>query len=188
MFYRLEGQRNGMTHGFRGAAPDLVRGERSAICRSRREGPRTCLHWWFRGFVSSGGPRPFEALPYRRERHLAINAFVSWWAPWPGPRGARSHITAPALRDKTTKPATRETAQPLAPRTVDVGMGTANEVRGPTTNPGNWQIRGPPNRDRQMPAELLPYDETSPPSARDCSAPGRVGFLLVSLLCRSKEE
>ncbi|MGE8369195.1 hypothetical protein, partial [Cupriavidus sp.] len=33
-----------------------------------------------------------------------------------------------------------------------------------------------------------PYDETNALRTRDCSAPGRVGFLLVSLLCRSKEE
>ncbi|NUA27660.1 hypothetical protein FCJ59_12790 [Cupriavidus basilensis] len=59
---------------------------------------------------------------------------------------------------------------------------------GRTTHPGNWQRRGASNRYRQMPAERWPYDETGALCPRDCSAPGRVGFLLVSLLCRRKEE
>ena len=58
---------------------------------------------------------------------------VSWWAPWPVREGSRSNITALALRDKTTKPATPETAQPLAPRTADGRTRTAREIRGRTT-------------------------------------------------------
>ncbi len=58
---------------------------------------------------------------------------VSWWAPWPVREGRALAPTALVLRDKTTKPATPETAQHFAPRTADVGMVTAHEVGGRTT-------------------------------------------------------
>ena len=81
----------------------------------------------------AAGARPFDALPYRRERHLAINSPGFVVGTVARQRGPRLHLTALILRDKTTKPATPETAQPLAPRTADVGTGTASEVRGCTT-------------------------------------------------------
>jgi len=110
-----------------------LRGARSGICRSRCAAPRFCLPWWFRGFVSGGG-RPGIWCP-------AVPALLAPYSrlPWfrGGHRGpcARAVLTLTTLvlRDKTTKPATPETAQPLAPRTADVGTVTAHEVRGRTT-------------------------------------------------------
>jgi len=108
-------------------------GARSGICRSRCAAPRSCLPWWFRGFVSGGGrpdiwcpavpaqPTPCFQLPWFRGGHRG-----------PCARAVLTPTTL-VLRDKTTKPATPETAQPLAPRTADVGTGTASEVRGCTT-------------------------------------------------------
>jgi len=52
VFYRPEGHRFCMTHGLRRAAPDLVCGARSHICRSRGEVLRRFGCGWFRGFVS----------------------------------------------------------------------------------------------------------------------------------------
>ncbi len=47
--YRPVGHRNGMTHGFRRGAPDLVCGAHLHICRYRREAPRRFARQWFRG-------------------------------------------------------------------------------------------------------------------------------------------
>ena len=47
--YRLVGHRNGMTHGFRRGAPDLVCGAHSHFCRYRCKAPRHIPRQWFRG-------------------------------------------------------------------------------------------------------------------------------------------
>ncbi|MGE8369403.1 hypothetical protein, partial [Cupriavidus sp.] len=50
---------------------------------------------------------------------------------------------------------------------------------------GSWPFKPVPADGRQHSG---PYDEIIDIRKPYCSAPGRVGFLLVSLLCRSKEE
>ncbi|NUA31429.1 hypothetical protein FCJ59_32665 [Cupriavidus basilensis] len=50
---------------------------------------------------------------------------------------------------------------------------------------GSWPAKPVPAEARRHSG---PYDEIIDTRKPYCSAPGRVGFLLVSLLCRRKEE
>ena len=54
-----------MTYGLRGAAPDLVCGDHSHICRSRGEVLRRFECGWFRGFVSEGKRGEVRVRPSR---------------------------------------------------------------------------------------------------------------------------
>ena len=117
--YRLTGHHNGMTHGFRGGAPDLGRGDRSAICRSRRKVLRHFERGWFRGFVSEGsavackrGPRDRATVPTTKPGALRATCRSRRY-------GRASIGGAPAARDKTTKPPMRAGSRRSAPRTAD---------------------------------------------------------------------
>ena len=131
--YRLTGHRNFMTKWSRGGAPDRFArcafGHLPFAVRSATILPALVVSWfclWRRA--------PGHLMPCRTGASgtLLHPPLVSWWAPWPVCRAVHSPTTL-VLRDKTTKPATPETAQHFAPRTADVGTVTAHEVRGRTT-------------------------------------------------------
>ena len=129
-------------------------------------------------------PRATERGPPRPPRNPSLRSCA---APVPA-NGRDRTITARAARDKTTKPPRRAASWRSAPRTADGRMGTAPAIGGRTTKPLGHAVAMSFKPVRHASQHSGPYDETTEAHKPYCSAPGRVGFLLVSLLCRSKEE
>ena len=128
--YRTQGHRNGITQWSRGAAPDLVCGDHSHICRSRGEVLRRFGCGWFRGFVSEGerrgckrGARARATVPTTKPGELVARCRSRRY-------GRASNGRAPAARDKTTKPPRQARSWRYAPRTADARTRTAQSDQG----------------------------------------------------------
>ena len=160
------------TSAVRGAKCCAVSGVAGSVVLSRRTSAVRCKR----------GPRGRATVPTTKPGELIARCRSRRY-------GRASNGRAPASRDKTTKPPRQAGSWRCASRTADARMRTEQSDQGHHHVTIGSFLRDDLQAGMAKASQHSgPYDETTNIRKPYCSAPGRVGFLLVSLLCRRKEE